>query len=144
MYDIDEEEVKALLLQYKDIVTKLKDIGITQSSNVVSGYGEYVVCKRLDLERADSPVKKGYDATDLANGDKYEIKSRKATAWTKPKVFGISQKQIQISDYVIYIEFNNNWDVEKLLKIPTDELDPNKYNRVHINIPLVEKYDILN
>ena len=48
MHDIDEKEVRKLLLPYKDIVTNLKDIGITQSSNVVSGYGEYVVCKKFD------------------------------------------------------------------------------------------------
>jgi len=141
---MDTKEVKRLLLQYRDIVAILKDGGIIQSSDVVSGYGEYVACKKLNLKRAASPVEKGYDATDKLTGKKYEIKSRKATAWNKPTLFGVSQKQIQLSDYVIYIEFNNDWEVEKLLKIPTNELNPNKYNRVPITIPLVKKYDILN
>lgn len=140
--NMSEEEVKELLLQYTNLVTRLRELGIIRSGRVVSDYGEYVVCNKLGLKRADSSVNKGYDAVD-EGGLKYEIKSRKATAWNKPTLFPVKETQVKNSDFFIVIVFDNNWNIVKLLKIPTNELDPN-VRRVHLSKGLVEKFSILN
>lgn len=138
-----DKEVEELLFRYRDIVTKLRKLGVTRSGRVVSDYGEYVVCKKLGLKRADSSVNKGYDAID-DKGLKYEIKSRKATAWNKPTLFKITEKQLENSNFVVVIEFDNDWNIVKLLKIPTKEVKPNVHMSVQLSKNLVERYSILD
>lgn len=122
-------------------MTKLNELGVIRSGKIVSEYGEYIVCKKLRLKQPRSSVNKGYDAIDNT-GLKYEIKSRWATPWNKPTLFPISKNQLKTSDFIIYIEFDNNWNMVKLLKIPSNKVKPNIYNRVHITKSLVEKYSI--
>lgn len=139
---MNKNQVEKLLLQYRDIVAKLYELDVIRSGRIVSDYGEYIVCRKLRLKQPLSSVNKGFDAVDN-KGLKYEIKSRWATPWNKPTLFAISKNQLKISDYVIYIEFDNNWNIVKLLKIPSNQVIPNTYNRVHITKSLVEKYSIL-
>jgi hypothetical protein len=136
------EKAKDLLINYRDIINKLKEIGVIRTGKVVSDYGEYVASKKLRLKLANSSVNKGYDAIDK-NNKKYEIKTRKATAWNRPKIFPIKQEQLESADYLVYVEFDDDWELVKLLKIPTNEITYNKHNRVIINKNLVEKYGIM-
>ena len=139
---MEDNEIKKLLFQYNDIILKLHRGGILRTSKIVSDVGEYFVCKKIGLTRADSSVNVGYDAID-DKGLKYEIKTRKATPWNKPTIFPVTERQLKYSDYLIYIEFDKEWNIEKLLKIPSNEVKQNKYNRVPITKALVEKYSIL-
>ncbi len=141
MSEIDELKVKELLIRYRNLLNDLHKTGVIRTSKVVSDYGEYVVCKLLNLNRSDSKVQKGFDAID-SDGVKYEIKARKETSWHTPNLFRVTKKQLETSDFIIYIEFDDNWEIKKLLKIPSSDLTPNKYKQVHITKERVRKYSI--
>lgn len=135
-------KAKKLLLQYRNIINKLRDMDVIRTGKVVSDYGEYVACKKFKLKRAQSTVNKGFDAVDK-RGKKYEIKTRKATAWNKPGIFPVKKSQLKIADFLIYVEFDDDWNIVILLKIPTKKVKPNVHNRVVINKTLIEKYSVL-
>ncbi len=135
-------EVKKLLIAYRDIVNKLRSMGVIKTTKVVSDYGEYIAAEKLNLKRATSSSNKGYDATD-EQGRKYEIKTRKATAWNKPTIFPVNEDQLKSADFIIYVEFDDDWNLVKLLKIPTSEVQYNKYKRVILNKELVKKFTVL-
>ena len=136
-----EKEIRKLLLQYNRVLNKLYDGGVIRTSKLVSEYGEYVVCKKLGLERTKSTVAIGYDAVDKW-GKKYEIKARKENEQNRPTLFPISDIQLKKSDYIVYVGFATDWTLEKLLKIPTKILKPYKNMRIGLTKEL-EKYDIL-
>jgi len=138
---MNDDEIKKLLISYRDIQNQLRDAGVTRTGKVVGDYGEYIASKKLDL-KLEKSTNKGYDAID-SNGRKYEIKTRKATHYNRPTIFPVKKEQLQSSDFLIYVEFDDDWDLAKLLKIPTSEVIYNKYDRVVINKTLVEKFSIL-
>lgn len=138
-----ESEINSLLIEYKNILEKLKNLGVIRTSKVVGDYGEYIAAKKLNLKLSENSVNKGYDATDQDN-KKYEIKARKATSTNIPTIFPINSKQISVIDFLVYVEFSNEWIVVKILKIPKKEIKANKHNRVCVTQELVKKYNILN
>ena len=138
----DEEEVKKLLSDYSNIILKLKRLGVLKTSRILSDVGAYFVCNKMGLTRANNPVNMGYNAVDN-KGLKYEIKTRKTITGDKPTVFTIMEGQLKHSDYLIYVEFDHLWNMERLLKIPSNKVKPNLYNRVRITKALVEKYGVL-
>lgn len=138
---VRQREVHELLLNYRDTVRKLKDLGIIKTSNVVSGYGEYVAKKKLGLT-LQGTVNKGFDGIDK-NGTKYEIKSRKATSWSEPTRFMIKKERLKYFDYLVYTEFDDDWNLIHFLIIPRNNVKPNEHNVVIINDSLIEKYDKL-
>lgn len=141
---IDEIKVKKLLLKYRDIIEELRNLGVIRTGKVVSDYGEYWVSKKLGLILERKTNNKGFDATDK-KGKKYEIKARKANSWNKPGIFLIRKEQLKHSDFVIYVEFNNDWNVEKLLKIPSNKVRANKdKHSVTISKELIRKYSMNN
>jgi hypothetical protein len=115
---------------------------VIRTGKVVADYGEYVASKKIDLTLAKSSGNKGYDAVD-AKGNKYEVKTRKATAWNNPTIFPVSPDQLSTVKFLIYVEFDNKWNLIRLLKIPTKNLLAQKYNRIHISKDLVKKFSIL-
>jgi len=141
MMKLKDDEIKKLLINYRDILDQLRDLGVIRTTKVVGDYGEYIASKKLDL-KLEKSTNKGYDAVDNA-GKKYEIKTRKATNYNKPGVFPVNKEQLQSSDFIIYVEFDNDWDLSKLLKIPTSKVNYNKHNRVSVNKALVEEFSIL-
>jgi len=141
-FKMNNGEIIKLLNKYTDIIEKLRGAGVIRTGKVVADYGEYVASKRLDLKLVGSPVNKGYDAIDR-NGKKYEIKTRKAVTWNSPNIFPINPKQLRVIDFLIYVEFDNNWNLVKLLKIPTGAIKANKHNRVCVSKDLIKKFNIL-
>jgi len=139
---MNKKEIRKQLNSYTNIIEKLKKAGILRTGKVIGDYGEYVVSKRLNLELASSSVNKGYDAIDKKR-NKYEIKTRKATTWNKPTIFPIKKSQLEVVNFLIYVEFDNKWNLVKLLKIPARKIKANKYNRVIISKDLVKNYSIL-
>ena len=138
----DQDKVKKLLLKYRDIINELRQLGVIRTGKVVSDYGEFMAAKLLGLELVASSSNKGFDATDK-KGVKYEIKSRKATSWNKPTIFPVKQEQLETANFLIYVEFDDSWNLVKLLKLPCKEVKSNKYNRVILTKDLVSKYTIL-
>lgn len=131
-----------MLNKYTFIIEKLKKSKVIRTNKVVADYGEYIVSKKLNLKLAISSVNKGYDAKD-AKGNKYEIKTRKATSWNIPNIFPINPNQLSIVDFLIYVEFDNKWNLVKLLKIPAKKVIINKYNRISVSQDLIKKFSIL-
>ncbi len=136
------KKVKKLLGQYTHIVEELKNMGVIRTGKVVADYGEYIVSKKLKLKLVDNPTNKGYDAIDK-NGRRYEIKARKATSWNKPSLFPARKNQLSKVDFLVYIEFGNNWDLVRLLKIPAKKVRPSKSNRVYVSPDLIKKFSVL-
>lgn len=139
---MEDKEIKKQLNKYTEIIEKLKKAGIIRTGKVVADYGEYIAYHKLKLNLANSTVNKGYDATD-SKGKKYEIKTRKASTWNKPTIFPISRSQLEVVDFLIYVEFDNKWNLVRLLKIPAKKIAGNKYNRIVISKDLVKNYSIL-
>lgn len=137
-----DRKIKKLLIEYRDIITKLNQLGVIRTGKVVSDYGEYIVSQKLGLKLMSSAVNKGYDAIDK-QGKKYEIKTRKSTAWNKATIFPVKKEQLETADFLIYVGFDDNWDVTQLLKIPTKEVKYNIHNRVVLNKELIKQYSIL-
>ena len=140
---MNEERVKKLLKQYTTTIDELRNIGVIKTGKVIPDYGEFMASKKMGLKLMTSSVNKGYDAVDK-KGNKYEIKTRKANLWNKPTIFPVNATQLAVADFLVYIEFDNEWNITKLLKIPCKEVKSNKYNRVIINRALVAKYSILS
>lgn len=139
---MNEREIKKLLNKYTHINEKLKKARVVRTGRVVADYGEYVVSRKLNLKLVGTSVNRGYDAVDTG-GKKYEVKTRKATAWNKPTLFPVSPIQLSTIDFLIYIEFDNRWNIVKLLKIPVKKLMVTKYNRVIVSQDLVKRFSIL-
>jgi len=138
---ITQRDVRKLLIKYRDTVQALKKLGIIKTSNVVSGYGEYVAMRKLGL-KLQKTGNKGFDGVDK-NGKKYEIKSRKATEWNNPTVFPMKKDHLKYFDYLVYTGFDDDWNLIHLLKIPRSSVKPNMHNRVIVNQELIRKFDIL-
>jgi len=137
-----DKKVKKLLLQYNDIIKKLRKKSVLRSNKLVSDVGEHIVCRKMGLTLAKSKVNKGYDATDKI-GKKYEIKSRWNTDWNDVTLFSVSKKQREKTDYIVYIEFTFDWGINKLFKIPTEKLKTDKCGQVHLkNNHWIEEYRI--
>ncbi|MCX6754025.1 MAG: hypothetical protein NTV03_03155 [Candidatus Nomurabacteria bacterium] len=139
---MNEKEIQKQLNSYTRIIGKLREAGIIRTGKVVADYGEYIASQKLKLNLATSSVNKGYDATD-SKGKKYEIKTRKASEWNKPTIFPITRSQLEVVDFLIYVEFDNKWNLVRLLKIPAKNIVANNYNRVVISKDLVKNYSIL-
>jgi len=139
---MDDQEIKKLLNKYTYIIEELKKNKVIRTAKVVADYGEYIASKKLNFKLVGNSVNKGYDAIDI-DGKKYEIKTRKATTWNKPSIFPVNFGQLSAIDFLIYVEFNNEWDFVKLLKIPANKIRVNKYNRVCPSQDLVKKFSIL-
>lgn len=140
--NVDDEEVKKLLIDYSITILKLKKLGVLRTSRIVSDVGAYFVCNMMGLNRVSNPVDLGYDAVD-DKGLKYMIKTRKLIAGNKPTVFNVFEGQLKCSDFFVYVEFDDMWDMVRILKIPSNKVKPNLYNRVRITKDLVENYSIL-
>lgn len=139
---MNEKEIQKQLNSYTRIIGKLREAGIIRTGKVVADYGEYIASQKLKLNLATSSVNKGYDATD-SKGKKYEIKTRKASEWNKPTIFPITRSQLEVVDFLIYVEFDNKWSLVRLLKIPAKNIVANNYHRVVISKDLVKNYSIL-
>ena len=135
---LKDSEIKKLLLQYNEILKKLRDNGIIRTSKLVGEYGEYVAIKKLGLELAKSG-NRGYDAID-SNGKKYEIKTRKSMSYNKATKFEVRNKKLDF-DFLICIVFDDDWNLTKFYKIPSSKVVLSK-GTMTIKKEL-EKYNIL-
>ena len=140
--NINDDDVKKLLVDYSAIILKLKKRGVLRTNRLVSDVGAFFVCKRLGLNRVSNPVELGYDALD-DKGLKYLIKARKLPSGVKPDVFSVFESQLKSVDFFVYVEFDDMWDMVRILKIPSNKVVPNLYNRVRITKDFVENFSII-
>lgn len=129
-------------MSYNRILGTLRENGVIRTNRVVADYGEYIASKNLGLSLNKSPSQKGYDATD-AQGRKYQIKARKDMPYNKATIFPADLNKLDDVDYLIYVGFSDDWKVRDLLKIPKNEIRPNKHNRVILTKDLKKRFSIL-
>ena len=140
--NINDDDVKKLLVDYSAIILNLKKRGVLRTNRLVSDVGSFFVCKKMDLDRVSNPVELGYDALD-DKGLKYLIKARKLPSGVKPDVFSVFESQLKSVDFFVYVEFDDMWDMVRILKIPSNKVVPNLYNRVRITKDFVENFSII-
>ena len=100
----------------------------------------------MNLDRQPT---KGYDAIGNDDNKKYEIKTRKANSWNKPTKFPIAESQdkaisrLANTDYIVYVGFDENWKLIELLKIPSEEVKPNKYGDIVLTAEILKRFSVL-
>ena len=144
---MEEKGIRALLQEHNKIMEKLIEAKVIRGNNLVADYGEYLSAKMLGLTLMSNSVNRDYDAEDK-DGKKYQIKSRKDSLRNKATILPIDRNIEQLKtanfDFLIGIVFDNDWNVKVLLKIPREELVPNKYGRIVINKRLIQTYGMPN
>ena len=112
---------KELFHLYSDLMEELRNRELIRSSNnPVSGYAEKIVADKLSLslERGSN---KGCDATDLKNGKKYQIKSRRLTKHNKSRQLGVIRNLDQnLFDYLIAVIFDQRFETQEIWQIPIE------------------------
>ena len=113
-------DIELLRLQ-ADVLRVLKARGTTRSTNnPVADYAEGLVAKGLGLELV-SKSNRGYDATDPATGDRYEIKSRRITSHNKSTQLGALRNLGQAPfDFLVAVIFNEDFSLAYAAKIPRE------------------------
>ena len=82
------------------------------------------------------------------DGKKYEIKTQKLN-YPKQKLLGavpsLTKLQLETTDFVVYIEFDYNWNVGRLFCFPIDFVKNgmDKQNSIRINRRDTSKYNLL-
>ena len=70
------QPIKALLKEFADSFSILKDCGVIRSRHIVGDIGEYYACKALNLEICSKVNERGFDAINK-DGIKFEVKTRR-------------------------------------------------------------------
>jgi hypothetical protein len=122
-----------LLNYYSQILDELRIREIIRTANSPIGdYAEWLVAHRLGLTLVPNSTS-GHDAID-ASGIKYQIKGRRITQRNKSRQLGaIRNLESHDFDFLIAVLFNEQVEVEKVIKIPHNIIS--KYARFseHIN-----------
>ena len=141
---MNDKKIKKLLNKYTYIIEELKKNKVIKTTKVVGDYGEHIASKKLKLKLVGSSNNKGYDAGDTKE-NKYEIKTRKASSSNIPTVFQVNLNQLSVINFLIYVEFDNKWNLVNLLKIPVKEIRvrANRHKRVCVTKDLIKRFSVL-
>jgi hypothetical protein len=122
-----------ILSLFADIMEELSKRGIIRSkNNPVADYAEHLVCKAFSLTAAAKSTK-GYDATDI-HGKKYEIKSRRQSARSKPTRFSaIRDLETQHFDILVAVLFSQDFIVKRAALIPYNVVRKLAFRQEHVN-----------
>jgi hypothetical protein len=122
-----------LLNYYSQILDELRIRKIIRTANSPIGdYAEWLVARRLGLTLVPNSTS-GHDAID-ASGIKFQIKGRRITQRNKSRQLGVIRNlESHDFDFLIAVLFNEQIEVEKVLKIPHEIIG--KYARFseHVN-----------
>jgi len=127
---LGSHEVLSLL---SDIIEELRNRGLTRTkNNPVADYAEHLVCKAFSLTPAKKSTK-GYDAVET-NGKKYEIKSRRYSAGSKPTRFSaIRDLETQHFDILVAILFSQDFTVQRAVFLPYATVRRVAFRQEHVN-----------
>jgi hypothetical protein len=107
-----------LLHYFGQILEELRTRKISRTSNIPTGdYAEFLIANQLGLV-LETNSKAGYDAKDSL-GVKFQIKGRRLTKRNKSRQLGLIRNlKNQDFDYLIAILFNEQFEIELVVKIP--------------------------
>lgn len=101
-------------------------------NNPVADYAEHLVCKAFSLTPAEKSTK-GYDATDRT-GQKYEIKSRRYNAGSKPTHFSaLRDLETQHFDILVAVLFSQDFSVQRGVFLPYATVRKVAFRQEHVN-----------
>lgn len=120
---LDTLSAADLLTLHADVSDKLREKGITRSSNNPAGdYAEHLFCKAFGWQQADNSVK-AYDATDPATHLRYQIKSRRLTAPnTSRQLSALRNLDAKGFDFLAAVLFDRNYGIARAALIPVDQV----------------------
>ena len=130
LYRLGNHQILSL---FADIMEELSKRGIIRSkNNPVADYAEHLVCKAFSLTAAAKSTK-GYDATDV-QGKRYEIKSRRQSARSKPTRFSaIRDFEAQHFDILVAVLFFQDFTVKRAALIPYSVVRKLAFRQEHVN-----------
>jgi hypothetical protein len=122
-----------LLQYYSQILEELRERKIVRTSNSPIGdYAEWLIATQLGLTLVVNSTS-GYDALD-SSGLKFQIKSRRLTSRNKSRQLGaIRNLKNQDFDYLIAILFNEQVEIQQVVKIPHGIIEKYAQYRQHVN-----------
>ncbi len=122
-----------LLQYYSRILEELRERKIVRTSNSPIGdYAEWLIANQLGLTLVSNSTS-GHDAVD-SSGVKFQIKGRRLTPHNQSRQLGaIRNLKNHDFDYLIAVLFNEQVEVERVVKIPHEIIG--KYARYseHVN-----------
>jgi hypothetical protein len=133
MLDIDVKNFKSseLFEFYASILDELRERKIVRSSNAPLGdYCESLFCKAFNWNQHRNS-KAGFDADETSSGNRYQIKGRRITKYTKTRQLGIiRQLPGKQFDFLAACLFNEDFSVRRAAIIPHELIEPySKYSK---------------
>ena len=122
-----------LLQYYVRILEELRAREIVRTSNnPVGDYAEWLISNQLGLTLVTNSTS-GYDAID-SSGVKFQIKGRRLTPRNQSRqLSAIRNLKSHDFDYLIAVLFNEQVEVEKVVKIPHEIIGKYAQYREHVN-----------
>jgi hypothetical protein len=137
--EIGSVKLDQLFQTYAQILEELRNRNIIRTSNnPVGDYAEWLVINKFGLTMAPNSTS-GYDATD-SSGLKFQIKGRRLTSHDHSRQLGaIRNLENQNFDYLIAVFFNEEFEIQQVLKLPHEVI--HKYagysEHVHAHILVI-------
>lgn len=131
---LPEATAAQLLALFADVLGELRQRGIARSANnPVGDYAEHLVAKALGLELSSNSTA-GYDATDAADGTRYQVKGRRLTGSNPSRqLSAIRNLPDRHFDYLAGVLFAADFSVARACLIPVDVVEREATYVAHTN-----------
>jgi len=113
--DEKEDLAESLVVTICEAIRALKDLRIERVQVTLPGYIEWKVCRILNLKRAGSLIREGYDAEDK-RGRKYQVKYRTGD---ENKSTGFDNIKLGKFDFLLCVFIDEkNFKIKSIYKVP--------------------------
>jgi hypothetical protein len=129
-----------LLTNFANKSDQLFELGIIRSDSFTGEIGEHVVCEHLKLKKT-SRVTQAVDAISEF-GERYQIKAKVIT--NNSFNYTIKGLQTPLFDKLIIVYFDKQYNVLKIVVIPSSIISNNEINIKSSNISSFEYFDGIN
>lgn len=107
-----------LLASYVAVLDELRARRVVRTGKVVGDYAEALVARALRLDLAAGPTE-GYDATDHATGERYQIKARRiGRVWRDVGMGPFRGLDEDLFDVFVGVVFDVDLSVIRALRVP--------------------------
>lgn len=122
-----------LLSIYSELMEEFRRRQIIRTNNnPVADYAEIVAVEKLNLRRSGKE-EKGFDAADTQD-HKYQIKGRRITRHNLSRQLSVIRNlNERLFDYLIAVNFDENFNVKEMWKIPYEFVKKHSKHSVHLN-----------
>lgn len=133
-FDLGGMSGRELLRLHGSVLEALRDKGVVKTSNnPVADYAESLVCSALGLV-GQANSNKGFDAEDLATGERYEVKARRLTPHGKPtRLSPLRDFEGQHFHFLVVVLFAPDFSVGRAVKLPWSSVTACSSHNAHVN-----------